>query len=128
SGESRVASHESRTLETRLATRDSRLTKGPPPSRRTAPVEAQGIEPWSEPASRPATTCVGPSRCRPAAVTDQPPRRQSPEISFPDSGHSGNQPGLLCRGGTPRAGPPPRWCEKRAQLSLRSHRQVRIGS
>ena len=66
-------------------------------------MEAQGIEPWSEPASCTASTCVGrPSNLGSGAVTDRPTRSEPPKIS-PAALEDRGKPARLCY-----SVPPPR--------------------
>ena len=93
------------------------------------PVEAQGIEPWSECGSGTASTCVDPS----SSVS--PTRRGTGRFGdyllmsrLARRRTTLGQPGFAIRSTAPRAGSANRRCDKRAfQLSLRSQRQVIVG-
>src|SRR5439155_24112402 len=92
-------------------------------------MEAQGIEPWSEPASGTASTCVG--RCFRVA-----PGRSSanlPETNLPTSYRSprrrtSSQSGFAIRRLRPGRAPSPKVREASKLSFLRSQRQIRIGS
>ena len=96
-----VAAHPSR----RPAVSPPAHKKRPPRISRRSLMEAQGIEPWSESASRTASTCVGRISCRHSGpVTSRPARSLSPRFSprAPEP-HAG--PARICDSGpTPQAG------------------------
>ena len=73
-------------------------------SRRSS-MEAQGIEPWSESASRTASTCVGGISCRHSGpVTSRPSRSLSPRFSPRAPEPRAGPARIFDSGPTPQAG------------------------